>query len=189
MTLRSRLIGIVLVVAATVLLVSAADAPLVGQQTSADTLLRNAKSAAPAELAQEATVKDWEGRVLQEGDNGWVCYPDAPDTPQNDPMCLDGPMQELLRAWQEKDEPQVRTIGIGYMLQGGGGESASDPYADRPEEVDDWVVAGPHLLLIVPDPGLLEVLPDEPGSGSPWVMWEGTPYVHVMVPTPRRIMQ
>lgn len=175
--------------AAAALLGSVLPATLAGQAAGDEALVRNARSAAPVELARSATVRDWEGRVLQEGDNGWVCYPDAPDTPRNDPMCLDRPHQELLRAWQEEEEPRFETIGFGYMLQGGGGESASEPYADRPEEVDDWIVAPPHLLVIVPDPALLEGLPDEPGSGGPWVMWKGTPYAHVMVPTPRRVVE
>lgn len=158
-----------------------------GWGAASDTLIRNARSAAPAELARRSTVQDWEGRILQEGENGWICYPDAPDTPRNDPMCLDGPLQELLRAWQQKEDPRIRTIGFGYMLQGGGGESASEPYADKPGKVDDWIVAPPHLLVVVPDQSLLEGLPNEPGSGGPWVMWNGTPYAHVMVPVPRRV--
>lgn len=149
--------------------------------------LADARSAAPRELAADATVVSWSGDTLQRGTNGWVCYPDAPDTPLRDPMCLDAPLQEFLRAWQERDRPAFGKIGFGYMLQGGGGESASEPYADHPEEVDDWVVAGPHLLVIVPDEELLAGLPTEPGLGEPWLMWAGTPYAHVMVPTPRRV--
>lgn len=144
----------------------------------------DALSAAPAALARGATVVDWEGRTLKEGTNGWICYPDAPDTPDPDPMCLDRPLQELLAAWQERRRPAFERIGFGYMLQGGGGESASDPFADHPDEVDDWIVDGPHLLVIVPDPELLEGLPTSPDLGEPWVMWKGTPYVHVMVPVP-----
>lgn len=188
MTSTPQAPSLVVTVAAVALAVSVSASSLVGQEERDADLLHNARSAAPAELAHAATVRDWEGHVLQEGDNGWVCYPDAPDTPRNDPMCLDRPLQELLRAWQAKDEPRIEALGFGYMLQGGGGESASEPFADRPDEVDDWIVAPPHLLVVVPDPELLEGLPDEPGSGGPWVMWKGTPYVHVMVPTPRRII-
>lgn len=188
MTLKPHAPALVATFIAVVLTVSTSPSPLLGQEEPDEALLHNARSAAPAKLAQAATVRDWEGQVLQEGDNGWVCYPDAPDTPRNDPMCLDRPLQELLRAWQERDEPRIQALGFGYMLQGGGGESASEPFADHPEEVDDWIVAPPHLLVVVPDSELLEGLPDEPGSGGPWVMWKGTPYVHVMVPTPRRFI-
>lgn len=154
-------------------------------ETPADReLLVDALSAAPAGLAREATVVDWEGRILRAGTNGWICYPDAPDTPLPDPMCLDGPLQELLEAWLGRKKPAFERIGFGYMLQGGGGESAANPYADHPDEVDDWIVAGPHLLVIVPDPELLEGLPTTPERGEPWVMWKGTPYAHVMVPVP-----
>jgi hypothetical protein len=44
------------------------------------------------------------------------------------------------------------------------------------------VVEGPHLMLIVPDPALLEGIPTDFNSGGPYVMWKGTPYAHVMVP-------
>jgi len=45
-----------------------------------------------------------------------------------------------------------------------------------------WVQEGPHLMIIVPNSGALVGLPDDPGSGGPYVMWKGTPYAHVMVP-------
>jgi hypothetical protein len=66
------------------------------------------------------------------------------------------------------------------MLAGDSGASNSDPYATEP--TDDWVVGGPHLMIIVPDPSMLEGIPTDPENGGPWVMWKGTPYVHIMVP-------
>ena len=41
---------------------------------------------------------------------------------------------------------------------------------------------GPHLMVIFPDPKMLEGISDDPNNGGPYVMWKGTPYAHVMVP-------
>ena len=38
----------------------------------------SAMSAAPESLAQNATIQGWDGTVLREGTNGWVCLPDTP---------------------------------------------------------------------------------------------------------------
>jgi hypothetical protein len=41
-------------------------------------------------------------------------------------------------------------------------------------------------MIIVPDPALLESLPADPNHGGAYVMWRGTPYVHIMVPVGQR---
>jgi hypothetical protein len=43
----------------------------------------------------------------------------------------------------------------------------------------------PHLMIIVPNSSALEGLPTDPSGGGPWVMWQNTPYVHIMVPMPK----
>jgi hypothetical protein len=35
-------------------------------------------------------------------------------------------------------------------------------------------------MIIAPSP-LLEAFPTDPDNGGPYVMWEGTPYAHLMV--------
>lgn len=97
-------------------------------------------------------------------------------------MCLDGPWLAWAEAWQGKSEVTIDRLGVGYMLAGDTGASNSDPYATDPSAVDDWVDAGAHLMIIVPDSAALEGLPTDPDNGGPWVMWKGTPYAHVMVP-------
>src|SRR5436190_18234896 len=61
--------------------------------------IKNAMSAAPATIAQHATIMDWPAtpngqmRQLRAGTNGWVCYPSSPEefggASVDDPMCLD----------------------------------------------------------------------------------------------------
>jgi hypothetical protein len=41
-------------------------------------------------------------------------------------------------------------------------------------------------MMVISDQALLESLPTDPKNGGPWVMWKGTPYAHVMIPTERR---
>ena len=38
------------------------------------------------------------------------------------------------------------------------------------------------MIVIVPNPEELEGLSADPYNGGPFVMWKGTPYVHIMVP-------
>jgi hypothetical protein len=42
-------------------------------------------------------------------------------------------------------------------------------------------------MMVFPDSKTLDGLPTDPNAGGPWVMWKGTPYAHLMIPTaPRR---
>lgn len=163
------------------------------QMTSEDQeKIESAMSAAPPSISQQATIRDWpanpgeEMPLLREGSNDYTCLPDIPDTPGNDPMCLDAPWMKWAEAWMNKQELTVDRMGFGYMLQGGAGESNTDPYAEGPTEDNEWIEEGvPHLMIIVPDPTMLEGLPTDPTTGGPWVMWRNTPYVHIMAPMPQ----
>jgi hypothetical protein len=159
-------------------------APLVGQEAayeSPDTeaMIKDALSAATHEMAMGATVVDWEQNVLKEGDNGWTCFPTPPPF-EKAPMCFDEPWLSWAASWMGKQPVDIDRIGVGYMLAGDSGASNSDPYAEG--ETDDWVVAGPHLMVISPGNTGLAGITTDPSTGGPWVMWEGTPYAHIMVP-------
>ncbi len=73
------------------------------------------------------------------------------------------------------------------MLVGSSPESNIDPYAEGPTADNEWMTEStPHIMMIVPDPSVLKGLTSDPKNGGPWVMWRGTPYVHVMIPTPKK---
>lgn len=147
-------------------------------------LIRSALSAAPPSVASGATVVDLQHNVLRQGKNGWVCMPDMPDVPNNSPMCLDEPWREVIDAWTKKRQPKVARVGIGYMLQGDMPVSNTDPFATGPAPGNQWLPEGvPHIMVVVPDQSQLEGLSTDPNNGGPWVMWKGTPYAHVMIPT------
>jgi hypothetical protein len=102
-------------------------------------------------------------------------------------MCLDEPWLEWVDAWINKKELQIDRMGFGYMLAGGSPNSNLDPYAEGPAPDNEWMDEGvPHLMIVVPDAAMLEGLPTHPRQGGPWVMWRGTPYVHIMAPMPER---
>jgi hypothetical protein len=85
-------------------------------------------------------------------------------------------------AWQNRSEVSIDRVGISYMLAGDDGGSNTDPYAEGPTDDNEWIVSGPHLMVIVPDLALLEGIPTDPKTGGPFIMWKGTPYAHIMVP-------
>jgi hypothetical protein len=146
-------------------------------------MIANALRAAPASITDHAAVMDWEGNTLREGTNEWVCFPDPP-TMEDAPMCLDRQWQVWADAWMKQEPVAIDGVGIAYMLVGDAGASNVDPFAEGPTADNEWVVTGPHLMIIAPDVASLDALPTEPGNGGPWVMWKGTPYAHIMVPVP-----
>jgi len=151
--------------------------------------IQNAMSAGPAALAQNATIMDWPDSSghqtqLRAGTNGWTCLPDMPDTPANDPWCLDAQWGQFMQAYMAHGAPNTTAVGYAYMLQGSADGSLSDPFKMRPDSGQPWIIEGPHVMIIVPRALMASVnaLPDHQNSGGPYVMFRGTPYAHVMMP-------
>lgn len=158
------------------------------EEMDADAMMENAMSAAPASIAESATIMSYEmdadGKfvVLREGSNGWYCQPDNTETPGNDPWCFDQAWMDWVYAFANGDEPKVTTPGITYMLQGGSDASNTDPLATEPAEGEDWVTTPPHVMLLLPGDLEQTGFSTDRESGGPYIMWSGTPYAHVMVP-------
>jgi len=159
----------------------AAAGPEAAAATSDEEKIKIAMSAAPADISRNATIVDPEEgghmRQLRAGSNGWTCMA----KPQV--MCLDKEWQSFADAWMNKKDPQVKNVGFAYMLQGDAGASNTDPFATEPTADNHWVVSPPHLMVVTPDRAQLDALPTDPHNGGPWVMWKGTKYAHIMVPT------
>ena len=160
---------------------------------AAQARIRQAMQAAPPEISAHATIVDWpekDGMPMKElrpGTNGWTCMPSSPAAPDGpageDPMCVDKTFSALLDAWMTKADPRITSVGVGYMLRGDKGASNTDPFAMARTETNHWIVSPPHLMIAVPDASQLDAFPTDPHSGGPWVMWKGTKYAHLMVPT------
>ena len=147
----------------------------------------SAESAAPASIAHNASIvtvgADGVMTTLRKGSNGWTCMPDSPATPGPDPMCFDQNASNWVAAWVGHKPPPPDTVGLMYMLEGGTDASNTDPYAKAPTEGGDWVKTGPHIMVV----GSKDILAGHPSGAAPdtkvpYVMWEGTPYAHLMVP-------
>lgn len=143
--------------------------------------IRVATSAAPADIGRHAAVMepgpDGKMKELRAGTNGWMCMP-APEA-----MCLDQTWQGWAEAWMSKTDPQVKGVGIAYMLRGDQGASNTDPYAKEPTPDNQWIVSPAHVMVLTSDTAQLDAMGTDPHSGGPWVMWKGTKYAHIMVPT------
>lgn len=143
--------------------------------------IKLAMSAGPADVSRHAAIMepgpDGKMKELRAGTNGWMCMP-APEV-----MCLDQEWQGWANAWMSKTDPSVKGVGIGYMLQGDKGASNTDPFATAATADNHWVVSPAHVMVLTPDTAMLNALPTDPHTGGPFVMWKGTKYAHIMVPT------
>ena len=152
-------------------------------KTGATAAIARAMSAAPQSVSRNATIMevtaDGKMNQLRAGTNDWMCMVD----PDGVPMCLDKQWQAWADGWINKKDPQVKAVGVAYMLQGDKGASNVDPYAKKATPDNQWVVSGPHMMVITPDVAQLDSLPTDPWNGGPWVMWKGTKYAHIMMPT------
>ena len=146
-------------------------------------LLKNLEGAAPAGILADATVlnmtADGALKTVREGTNGWTCM-----DPGGAPMCADAAGVKWAQAYMSKGEaPQE--IGFIYMLNGDTGVSNTDPYSLTETPDNNWVVTGPHVMIV--GAGAREMLQSYPREakadpGKPFVMWPGTPYEHIMLP-------
>lgn len=146
-------------------------------------IILTALSAAPPSVADGATVLSG-GAVLRQGTNGWVCFPGNPETRHNFPVCADEMWLEMFDAVNDRRKPMISRVGVSYMLQGGGGTSNTDPFANAPTADNEWIETGPpHVMLVFPDASALEGISTDPYNGGPWVMWKDTPYPVLVIPS------
>jgi hypothetical protein len=185
---ESRVVSLAMGIGSAALIVGLAAAA----EPTQEELIEDALSAAPPAVQASAGVMDEQGNMIRKGESAYVCMP----TPAairalgSEPMCLDEVWMEWADAWLNKKPFSTDRVGIAYMLAGdAAGASNTDPFATEPSADNDWVVEGPHVMMIVPDPAQLAGLPDTPTEDGAYVMWKGTPYVHLMVPVGQRPAQ
>lgn len=151
-------------------------------------MIASAMHAAPARVAREATIvamgADGKMRTLRQGSNAFTCMPDNPTTPGPDPMCMDQNALAWANAWMAHEHPPAGKLGMMYMLAGGTDASNTDPYAQKPDSGNHWIKTGPHLMIVGADAAFYATYPKaaDPDTASPYVMWAGTPYEHLMAP-------
>ena len=138
---------------------------------SSDAKIKLALSAGPADLTKDAAVVEpgADGKMIQlrAGTNGWVCmaHPEV--------MCVDKEWQRWVDAWMNKKDPQIKSVGIAYMLKGDEGGSNTDPFATAPTATNQWVVSPAHLMVLTPDTHQLDASANRSAQRWPFCDVEG----------------
>jgi hypothetical protein len=147
-------------------------------------LMSKLKQAAPAHVLEHAKIMnmgaDGKMKVIQEGNNGWTCM-----DPGEAPMCADKAAMEWVEAWQSKG-PAPQKLGFIYMLSGDNGASNTDPYATKETPDNNWIKTGSHVMIVGAEAkSMMQGYPRDAKAdpNKPYVMWPGTPYEHLMLPT------
>jgi hypothetical protein len=149
------------------------------------------KGTAPDTVIEHATLMnhtaDGKMKVVQQGTNGWTCMPGRVGTVgAPSPMCSDKAGMEWVEAWLNKG-PAPQKMGFIYMMQGDNGASNSDPYATKEAPDNNWIMTGPHVMIVGGEAKMMmQAYPRTPkvaNAHEPYVMWPGTPYEHLMLPT------
>ncbi|MCF8474209.1 MAG: hypothetical protein K9G26_05865 [Emcibacter sp.] len=175
------MIKLIITAIASFLCLTQAASAMTDQDTKEIKIAR-AVSAAPTSISDNATVMDVDGSLLRQGSNGWTCFPGVGLIPGNkNPMCNDAVWMAWMKAAGEGAPFSTDVIGYSYMLQGDALVNNNNPAATDPNDGGVWVQEGPHLMMLMPKE-MTKNLPRDPFAGGPYVMWDGTSMVHVMVP-------
>jgi hypothetical protein len=150
--------------------------------TSEPAYLAKVKTAAPEPIVSHATIIMMQGgkpRELQAGRNGFTCL----IAPDGTPLCADQNGLEWFKAVGARQAPPDK-IGFIYMLAGDTGTTNHDPH--QRDTRQHWVQTGPHVMIVGPRVREMAGYPrtlDVADPSQPYVMFPGTPYEHLMLPT------
>jgi hypothetical protein len=181
MDMYEKVIRFIVVVSTAVAVLGVTVVSVSAGGQSAQAKIKRAMEAAPSSISKQATIIDVDGTVLRKGTNGWHCMP-AVSPNSAHPMCNDEVWMHAMDALGKKSDFKADRVGISYMLAGDDPVNNADPFDTKRDPGEVWVQEGPHLMIMIPDPKMLEGISDDPDNGGPYVMWKNTPYAHIMVP-------
>jgi hypothetical protein len=155
-------------------------------------------SAAPAKIGDHATVMDTDGAtVLRAGTNGWTClsanmHPEPaegwPTAHNAEPLCLDAVGFQWIAGYMAGTPPVMDRDSFVFMLHGDNGYDNTNPavHSQADSAPGKWIESGPHVMLMPKDPATLDAFTDDfhSGDASPFVMFRGSPFAHLMIPAP-----
>lgn len=151
-----------------------------------DQLIKLALSAAPWHVAKDATVMvpGPDGKLVEakKGTNGFTCIPDIDGMPKPDPMCGDAAsMQWANDLMSGAPKPTNTAPGIAYMAKGGWHFEKDGKILMKNEDGAKAVSEPPHWMVFWPVESKTSGLPSMPNPFGAYIMFEGTPYAHVMI--------
>lgn len=148
-------------------------------------------SAAPAYIGDNATIIGASGKVLRKGTNGWRCEPFMPmpeggfkSAHETAAACSDKNAVAWANAYKANKTPDLEADGWIWMLHGDLGVDNFTPYTDGQKNAGHkhFIESGAHMMLMPKDPSSLDGQSSDYTTGAPYVMFQGTPYAHLMIP-------
>lgn len=144
-----------------------------------------ALSAAPPRVAKDAGVMvyDTDGKLkeVRKSANGFTCIPTVLNLPDPDPICMDPAVHQWMTDLMNNAPKPSNTVpGIAYMARGGS-HFEKDGKVVMTGEGAKIVKEPPHWMLMWPFDQAVTKLPTVPNPSGVYIMFEGTPYAHLMV--------
>jgi hypothetical protein len=144
-----------------------------------------ALSAAPRHIAKEAGVMVYgtDGKLteVKPSSNGFTCIPTVMNLPDPDPMCMDGAVNQWMTDLMNNATKPSNTVpGIAYMARGGSHYEKDGKVVMQPDGAK-VVKEPPHWMVMWPFDADATKLPTVPNSSGVYIMFDGTPYAHLMV--------
>lgn len=144
-----------------------------------------ALSAAPAHISKDAGVMIYgaDGKLteVKKSANGFICIPTVMNLPVPDPMCMDAAVHQWMTDLVNNAPKPTNTIpGIAYMARGGS-HYEKDGKVVMSGEGAKIVKEPPHWMVMWPFEAAATKLPTAPNPSGVYIMFEGSPYSHLMV--------
>jgi len=186
---KGILVAVALLLGMSALLVSVSMAKKGGSpigKMSKNQLIKTAESAAPASISKAATIMipGEDGKLVEarKGTNGFTCIPDIDGQSKPDPVCADPAAWQWANDLMSGAEKPTNTVpGIAYMAQGGWHFEKDGKILMKEEPGAKLLTEPAHWMVFWPFEAATVGLPTLPNKMGVYVMWEGTPYAHLMV--------
>lgn len=144
-----------------------------------------ALSAAPPQISDQAGAMvygpDGTLKEVRPSSNGFTCIPTVMNLPDPDPMCMDAAVRQWMTDVMNNAPKPTNTVpGIAYMARGGS-HFEKDGKVVMSGEGAKIVKEPPHWMIMWPFDAAATHLPTVPNPSGVYIMFDGTPYAHLMV--------
>jgi hypothetical protein len=141
--------------------------------------------AAPAHIAKEAGVMvygaDDKLTETKKGTNGFTCIPTVMNLPVPDPICMDAAAHQWMTdLMNNAPKPANSVPGIAYMAHGGS-HFEKDGKVVMSGDGAKIVKEPAHWMVMWPFESAATKLPTVPNPSGTYIMFDGSPYAHLMV--------
>ena len=148
--------------------------------------MKLALSAAPVHITKDAAVmvygEDGKLKEARPGTNGFTCVPSVMNLPIPDPMCMDAAVKQWLDdVGSGASKPSNTVPGIAYMARGGSHWEKHGEILMKEEAGAKVAKEPPHWMVMWPFDSKTSMLPNKPNPSGVYIMFDGTPYAHLMI--------